>query len=81
MIVFNPFCAIINPDDKQIKGTTVIVQPANDGREFRSKLRPHHVFLIVLVIMVIPIIIAALRILSPLESIRQLSIAMAEGDF
>ncbi len=74
---------IINPDDKQIKGTTVIVQPANEMDAGIQSLNFALITssLIVLVIMVIPIIIAALRILSPLESIRQLSIAMAEGDF
>jgi two-component system sensor histidine kinase ResE len=74
---------VINSDDGHIVGTVVIVQPANEMDAGIQSLNFALITssLIVLVIMVIPIIIAALRILSPLESIRRVSVAMAEGDF
>ncbi len=73
---------ILNDDNKQI-GSTVIVQPSKEMNAGIQSLNFALLTssLIVLVIMAIPVVIAALRIVRPLESMRRVALAMSEGDF
>lgn len=69
--------------EPQIKGSTVFVQPMKEmGAGIQSlNFALLTSSLIVLVIMAIPVIIAAFRIVRPIEQIRSVTIAMSEGDF
>ncbi len=63
--------------------TTVFVQPMKEvGAGIQSlNFALLTSSLIVLVIMVIPVLIAAFRIVQPIESIRSVAMAMSQGDF
>ncbi len=64
-------------------GTTVFLQPMKEvGAGIQSlNFALLTSSLIVLVIMVIPVVIAAFRIVQPIESIRRATLAMSRGDF
>lgn len=64
-------------------GSTIIVQPSKEMYVGIQSLNFALLTssLIVLVIMAIPVLIAAFRITRPLESMRQVAFAMSEGDF
>lgn len=64
-------------------GTTIFIQPMKEvGAGIQSlNFALLTSSLIVLVIMVIPVIIAAFRIVRPIESIRNVTLAMSSGDF
>lgn len=73
----------IESEDGLRMGSTVFVQPM---KEFAAGIQSLNFALltsslIVLVIMVIPVIIAAFRIVQPLESMRVVTLAMGRGDF
>ncbi len=74
---------LIGPDPNQPVGTTVFVQPMKEMSAGIQSLNFALLTssLIVLVIMVIPVIIAAFRIVKPIESIRSVALAMSQGDF
>ncbi|HQB80825.1 MAG TPA: ATP-binding protein [Bacillota bacterium] len=73
----------IGQDGAQRKGTTIFVQPMKEvGAGIQSlNFALLTSSLIVLVIMVIPVIIAAFRIVQPIESIRSVTLALSRGDF
>lgn len=73
----------ITQTDGSQSGTTVFVQPMKEvGAGIQSlNFALLTSSLIVLVIMVIPVIIAAFRIVQPIESIRSVALAMGRGDF
>ncbi|NLA81726.1 MAG: HAMP domain-containing protein [Clostridiaceae bacterium] len=69
--------------DAPVQGTTVFVQPMKEiGAGIQSlNFALLTSSLIVLVNMVIPVIIAAFRIVRPIESMRSVTIALSQGDF
>lgn len=64
-------------------GSAIIVQPSKEMHAGIQSLNFALLTssLIVLVIMAIPVLVAAFRITRPLESMRQVAFAMSEGDF
>lgn len=64
-------------------GSTIFVQPSKEMNAGIQSLNFALLTssLIVLVIMIIPVIIAAFRIVRPLESMRVVTLAMSQGDF
>ncbi len=73
---------ILDSENRQ-SGSTIIVQPSQEMNAGIQSLNFALLTssLIVLVIMAIPVVIAALRIARPLESMRKVALAMSEGDF
>lgn len=69
--------------EKHQTGSAIIVQPSKEMYAGIQSLNFALLTssLIVLVIMAIPIVIAAFRITMPLESMRQVALAMSAGDF
>lgn len=73
----------IEGDSGQNLGSTIFVQPMKEiGAGIQSlNFALLTSSLIVLVIMVIPVIIAAFRIVRPIESMRSVTVALSQGDF
>lgn len=73
----------IGQNQNHSNGTTVFVQPMKEAAAGIQSLNFALLTssLIVLVIMVIPVIIAAFRIVQPIESIRSVTLALSGGDF
>jgi PAS domain S-box-containing protein len=73
---------ILDSENRQM-GSTIIVQPSQEMNAGIQSLNFALLTssLIVLVIMAIPVVIAALRIARPLESMRKVALSMSEGDF